>query len=445
MSRASTMRRIVVATAIALLVLLVLALVWPQKPSAVSIALDAKLAQLRADGVPLTAGEIARVLSDPDSAHDGRNVLREAFAAPRGPAGGDIPIIANGIMPMRTNAFSESTMQSMQLFLSYSDSMLGKIPEQLEGVWFSMGWTNGFTNLVQFPLIEVRNVIQTLAVKALFEAERGNGGKATEALSKGFSVAAMLNIDSLVSTMMRVASAGVMCDAAERTLNRVQLSDNDLLEIDRRINVGLIDNFEHTFMIERHVGTIVLDPARRGRDYLGRGTVKLLVWKFAQLFQGQRKKFYRDEDYLLFLNVIDERRAVHRRSGLERVRRNEQLDAYYATNTQSLTAEMVMPNWKAAIRVTTQTKARLVALKTALAVERYRLSHSDALPDTLDALVPQYLPSPPRDAMDEQPLRYKKLPRGYVLYSIGADGIDNGGVERGSLTNNYDLTIIIER
>ena len=47
--------------------------------------------------------------------------------------------------------------------------------------------------------------------------------------------------------------------------------------------------------------------------------------------------------------------------------------------------------------------------------------------------------------MDEQALRFKKLTRGYVVYSIGADGVDNGGVERAGLTNDYDLTITVER
>lgn len=442
MSRAPTMRRIIVATAIALLALLVLALVWPKKPSAASIALDAKLAQLRADGVPLTALEIAKVLTDPDPDHDAHNVLRDAFNAPRGPAGGDIPIVAGGAMPKRTEPFPDSTMQSMQLHLSYSDAMLEKIPPRLDGVWFAMGWTNGFTNLVQAPFVEIRKFMQTLAVKALFEAELGNAGKSAEALRKGFSVTSTLNGDSLVSAMIRVASAGMMCAAAERSLNRTTFSEADLLELERRINVERMDHFEDTFMTERHMGMLVLDSMRRGGDD---STIGGLIWKLQQLFKGENRKYYRDEDYLLYLNTVDAFLSAHQLQGLARVRRYEQLADYYATNIQSGAGEFVMPGWRKAMRHATETKARLVTLKSALAVERYRLAHNNALPDTLDTLVPQYLPSPPRDPMDEQPLRFKKLPRGYVLYSIGVDGIDNGGVERGSLTKDYDVTIIIER
>ncbi len=62
----------------------------------------------------------------------------------------------------------------------------------------------------------------------------------------------------------------------------------------------------------------------------------------------------------------------------------------------------------------------------AIAIRRYQLDHGGASPPSLQALIPQYLVSVPRDPMDGQPLRYRpeKPP---VLYSIGGDGIDHGG------------------
>lgn len=438
-------RLIIAVLGVVMAAVMIFALAAGKEPSPAAFALDAKLAQLRADAVPLTAAEIAKVLPDPDPGHDAREVLNDVFAVSRGPLGGDIPVAGGGTMPKRTEAFAASVLQSMNLYLSHSDTMLEKIPDHLDGVWFSMGWTNGFTNLTQYPLTEIRDLMQALAVKAIYEAERGEARKAAEALCKGFSVVTTLNGDSLVSVMVRVACADMMCTAAERTLNRVQVSASDLLELEQRINIERIDNFEDTFMVERHMGMLLLDAVRQGHDFISDSTIKLLVWKLMHLFEGEKKKFYRDEDYLLFLNVIDERRTAHQLPGIERVRRNEQLDAYYATNTQTLAAEMVMPNWKKAIRTATEVKARLTALKAALAIERYRLAHDNAIPGGLDALAPQDLPSSPRDPMDEQPLRFKRLPRGYVVYSIGADAIDNSGTERGTLTNNYDITVTIER
>jgi hypothetical protein len=64
---------------------------------------------------------------------------------------------------------------------------------------------------------------------------------------------------------------------------------------------------------------------------------------------------------------------------------------------------------------------------TAIALERFRLKHG-AYPSAPSALVPEFLPSTPRDPVDGQPLRYRLDTDGtFVLYSIGEDAADNGG------------------
>jgi len=67
------------------------------------------------------------------------------------------------------------------------------------------------------------------------------------------------------------------------------------------------------------------------------------------------------------------------------------------------------------------------ASRIAVAVERYRRAHAEALPADLKALVPQYLASIPEDPLTGQPLRYRAMPDAYVVYSVGPDGTDDGG------------------
>jgi ABC-type transport system involved in multi-copper enzyme maturation permease subunit len=62
-----------------------------------------------------------------------------------------------------------------------------------------------------------------------------------------------------------------------------------------------------------------------------------------------------------------------------------------------------------------------------LAAERYRRDHQ-RWPDTLDELVPGYLRRVPADPFDGKPLRYRRLSAGVVIYSVGNDGVDNGGI-----------------
>ena len=92
---------------------------------------------------------------------------------------------------------------------------------------------------------------------------------------------------------------------------------------------------------------------------------------------------------------------------------------------------------------------RLRVTQAALAVERYRLAHQNTLPASLAELAPQFIDSVPADPFDGQPLRYKKTsPKGFVIYSIGKDRTDEGGMPKptGPSTDApYDLTFAVRR
>lgn len=66
-------------------------------------------------------------------------------------------------------------------------------------------------------------------------------------------------------------------------------------------------------------------------------------------------------------------------------------------------------------------------LKTTLALHLYRREHA-AYPARLEDLTPRYLDSVPADPFARAgTLRYRRRGAGYLLYSIGPDGVDNGG------------------
>ena len=75
----------------------------------------------------------------------------------------------------------------------------------------------------------------------------------------------------------------------------------------------------------------------------------------------------------------------------------------------------------------TVTEARRQLTFVAAALLRYRLRFGHA-PASLEALVPEFLPELPRDYCDDQVLRYRLQSDGaFLLYSVGADGRDDGG------------------
>lgn len=66
--------------------------------------------------------------------------------------------------------------------------------------------------------------------------------------------------------------------------------------------------------------------------------------------------------------------------------------------------------------------------KTALALEIYRRQHGE-YPDSLDALVPELLPAMPNDLFEPspKPLKYRREGARATVWSVGVDGIDQGG------------------
>jgi hypothetical protein len=73
-----------------------------------------------------------------------------------------------------------------------------------------------------------------------------------------------------------------------------------------------------------------------------------------------------------------------------------------------------------------RTKAELRCAAAALAAERYRMAEG-RWPENLGALAPRYLAAVPADPFDGKPLRLRRLADGLVIYSVGADGADDGG------------------
>lgn len=71
-------------------------------------------------------------------------------------------------------------------------------------------------------------------------------------------------------------------------------------------------------------------------------------------------------------------------------------------------------------------RAHCRCIATALAAERYRLEHG-TWPTTWEQLSPKYLSATLLDPFTGKPLILKTLPDGLMIYSVGYNGIDDGG------------------
>ena len=85
-----------------------------------------------------------------------------------------------------------------------------------------------------------------------------------------------------------------------------------------------------------------------------------------------------------------------------------------------------------------RTVMRSQLLKVACALAEYRAVEG-GYPESLDALHPTYLDEIPVDFYADAPLKYRRVGEAFLLYSVGANGKDDGGLTFGEgESNDYD-------
>lgn len=91
-------------------------------------------------------------------------------------------------------------------------------------------------------------------------------------------------------------------------------------------------------------------------------------------------------------------------------------------------ADLSIANYSRAFQAFTYNQTRANQAQIVCALELYHLTHGE-YPETLDALVPQFIETIPHDIIGGQPLHYRRADGGmFLLYSVGWNETDDGGV-----------------
>jgi len=76
-----------------------------------------------------------------------------------------------------------------------------------------------------------------------------------------------------------------------------------------------------------------------------------------------------------------------------------------------------------------ETQAGARVAQVGLSLEAYR-AQAGTYPDSLDALVPEMLPKLPLDPFSGRPFHYRRSGKEVVVYSVGRNGVDDGGLRQ---------------
>jgi len=450
-SKPFVQRPLLLSTAATLFVIAVL-IVWAGKrQTAADKLIQQKLAALRASGEPITDADLAKMFALPPAEQDALLLFSNAmeFAAVNRPPSGLTPITGSAATPARGERLNEPALGALRTFYADTATITNLMPTVPAGTRFGICWEVGVQSVPVAPFVKMRSLMQLLCTRALCAAETGDAEGASEMLTQGFRFAQAIPADStLVEHMIRDACLGLACSTTERCVNQVPFDDRQLARVLEAIPQPDTAGFPNTLRVEHCLAIEVFTRIKAGERLHDLTSARKLKWwqrAWERLRLGRAE--YSDRDFIAYLDLVPSLQQALKTPVAQAIPEFTRLFDVYRTNVTSETGHAVHPSWSKALSKHYEIEAQVAATKCALAIERFRLTHRGQLPSSTQTLVPEVLASLPRDLFDDQPLRFKPLTNGWVVYSIGPDGLDSGGLERTNLytQTNYDVTFTVER
>jgi hypothetical protein len=305
-----------------------------------------------------------------------------------------------------------------------------------------------FGQLMLPHLTPLRTGARLLCLEAITHAETGDAAAAADSVRSGIGLANSFATEpNLISQLVRGACYHYACVGMERTLNRVALSGNDLTALMNALpHDDGAQGMRLSLIVERaraldwfirlgpNLGDFLMvtsgEPIDWGTGYRVPGYYLFLVYYTIG---------FTDLDLVSYANLMDNYVRISERPAEERFRAIPPVQArIQLLPRRHWVSRMLTDDLGLALIKNLRLVAEIRTARAALEVERLRLT-TGHLPETLAELSPAMTKTVLLDPFDGQPLRYKKLAKGYVVYSVGEDGKDDGGDEK------KDITFTVER
>ena len=361
----------------------------------------------------------------------------------------DLPWVGKGKAPALTAALEPAITEQAERFLAANERTLSLLHEAvaIESCRYPLDFVKESGADVSW-LPAVRKNAFLLSLEGLVACEQGDPNQAMASMHATLALAKSLNSPALIHHLVHNAVQAIAYRNAERILNRISLSDEQLQTLSRWLETyheG--EGFRKALIGERCFGADMFRGSSRQLADHVMGSVKLLT-----LFIVPRKILgFHDRDMLSYIDLIQDHIDPTELPRQEQfaVYRSDEEGPGGSRRVGLLTRELA----PALLRIF-QLEMRCVAHRrvvlTALAIERFRLAEGK-LPQTLSEVVPTYLDAVPKDPFDGEDLKYRTRDVGYVVYSVGDDRSDDGGTGKDERKRNadgqtlWDVTFFVER
>jgi hypothetical protein len=404
------------------LLLLVVAGAWIGSQRRLSAEWD----QLRQRGEPASVAEIEAYYKVPRGKRDTTHLWLTAFApldTPQFQADGkDLPFIGPGDDSVPLPGESWPQLSAAEQFLSkYRRSLDAMHQAAREGghARFPTRFADGISMLLPHAQ-QIRAGARLLALETVVSAHRRQPDAVMESVTTMFAAARSLEQEPiLVCQLVRMALSGMARARIAWLLSADILDDEQLQALDAELATSDYHQpLRRALMGERVIGLQAFaNPRSLGPD-----------------FPNAPLGLTPSSDQTMYLQIMSQMISAAdsagpaRKQAIDRIdTRLKQLAGNNGAKLRYPITLLMVPALSAFGEAGSRNEAERDATRTALAIERFR-HREGRLPAKIDQLVPNYLGAPLIDPFDGAALRYRADAAEYLVYSVGSNGVDDGGV-----------------
>jgi hypothetical protein len=278
---------------------------------------------------------------------------------------------------------------------------------------------------------DAREISRLLHYDALNLAQENKGRESLRSCQAALNAGRSFDDEPvIISQLVRVACVAMAMGAMERTLAQTEPPVQELarmqslLEKEDAHPTALVAMrgeraMQHILMAGLSDGIIsareILDGTGHGLDW---GEM-LVFWNAKGLARREHHKLLELMGKAVDITRLPDHEQPAAEAALDREIREAAAHSYLI--------RMLVPATQKFNEAARRKRSKVRCLLTALAVERYRRERG-GWPAKLAELTPKLLEKVPLDPYDGKSLRYARVADGVIVYSIGPDGTDNGGL-----------------
>lgn len=380
---------------------------------------DQQMAKIVAAGQPTTYVELDQFYALPSGAADTTQLWldgMEILVADKLPdAAKSLPFVGDGKPPLLGEPWPEIN-KAEELLKRYAEAMdKFHAATKLGGAArYPIVFSNGYEMKLEHAQ-NLRSAARLLALEAYVRGHRGDASGCAESLRGIFAARRSLEQEPVViSNLVCIALHSIAIQALADNLAHVKFSEADLRALQDDINSFKPRNgLQRGFIGERVIGC---------EGYQSGGIS----------VESKRIPFI-NSDFAFYLELFDDLITATNEDFPQCLaagpKYDQKLKAMIGgsfSKFSHIVSALLAPAMSAAFEASARTTAESGGANAAIAVEFYRRKHG-RLPQSLDELVPEFLPRVPQDPYVGAPLKYIAAPDHFKIYSVGRDGKDDGG------------------